>query len=173
MRAHWDGWRAVVKVDIRRASRAEAAHMHELSLAQNVVDSVLFEVEKRKAKRVLELDVDVGELMQLDRRAFSFGLKVLMTGPILKGAHVHVRLRRASFSCRRCNSEWNMDEAKRQLEAVPEELLIREPDSKELPLHFLPYLYPVFVRCPSCGSSDIFAREGKEIQLRKLALESR
>lgn len=146
--------------------------MHELSLAQNIVDSVLSEAGTKGAKRVLELGIEVGELMQIDRKALRFGLKLLMTGPVLEGARIHVRLKSASFSCRRCNSEWGMAEAKRQLAGVAFDLLVREPDSIELPLHFFPYLYPAFIRCPNCGSSDISVSEGKEIELTKLIMES-
>lgn len=145
--------------------------MHEVSLAQSVVDSVLSEVERRRAKRVLELEVGVGELMQLDRKAFGFGLRLLLTGPILGGAHLRVRTARASFSCRKCHATWGMDEAKRQLKKVPDELLVREPDSKEIPLHFLPLLYSAFIACPRCGSSDVQAVEGKALELSRLVLE--
>jgi len=55
----------------------------------------------------------------------------------------------ASFSCRRCGAKWNMTDAKKELEQVPDSLRIREPDSKELPLHFLPYVYSAFIHCLS------------------------
>ena len=145
--------------------------MHELSIAQNIVDTVLSEVQKNDAKRVTEISVDVGELMQLDRNALRFALRLLMTGPVLKGARVHMRVRKASFSCRKCDLKWGMAEAQKQLAEVPDTLRVREPDSKELPLHFLPFLYPAFIRCPGCGSSDISSKEGEEIQLRRVVME--
>jgi hydrogenase nickel incorporation protein HypA/HybF len=147
------------------------AKLHELSLAQNVVDSVSAEVQRKSAKRVVELEVGLGELMQLDRRAFRFGLKLLMTSPELRQARVRVKSIRATFACRRCDSRWNMTEARKQLDQIPDRLRIREPDSKEVPLHFLPLLYPAFIHCPHCGSRDILVQQGKEIQLTKLVLE--
>ena len=145
--------------------------MHELSIAQNIVDAVLSEVQDKGAKRVTEISVDVGQLMQLDRNALAFALRLLMTGPVLKGARVRVHVRKAFFSCRKCNLEWGMAEAQKQLADVPDTLRVREPDSEELPLHFLPFLYPAFIRCPRCGSSDIFSKEGEEIQLRRVVME--
>ncbi|MGP8125605.1 MAG: hydrogenase maturation nickel metallochaperone HypA [Nitrososphaerales archaeon] len=145
--------------------------MHELSIAQNIVDTVLSEVQKNDAKKVTEISVEVGQLMQLDRNALAFALRLLMTGPVLKGARVHVRVRKASFSCRKCNQEWGMAEAQKQLAKVPDSLRVREPESKELPLHFLPFLYPAFIRCPRCGSSDISSKEGEEMQLRSVVME--
>jgi hydrogenase nickel incorporation protein HypA/HybF len=145
--------------------------LHELSLAQNIVDSITAEANARGARKVLELKVDVGELMQIDTKALRFGLKLLMTGPVLKGARVRVGKRSASFKCRKCSSEWGMAEARRQLERVSPDLLVQEPDSKEIPLHFFPYLYPAFVRCPKCGSADVEVKGGKEIEIAKLVLE--
>ena len=150
---------------------AMTTRLHELSLAQNIVDTVLSEAEKRDAKRVKEISVDIGQLMQLDRKALTFALRLLMVGPQLKGTRVRVHTVKATFSCQKCKLEWGMAEAQKQLEMVPDVLKIREPDSKELPLHFLPYLYPAFIHCPRCGSSDIISKEGTEIQLSKVIME--
>ena len=145
--------------------------MHELGIAQSIVESALAEADKAKAKKVTSIEVDVGELMQLDVKALEDALRLLMKGPRLEDATIAVRVTEASFSCRRCGTRWRMDEAKRQLEAVPDDLRIREPDSVELPLHFLPYLYPSFVKCPSCGSSDSSATEGEDIRVTRVVLD--
>lgn len=145
--------------------------MHELSLAQGIIDAVISETKKNGGKAVREMDVEVGELMQLDCGALEAMLKALMTGPMFSGAVLHLSVAQASFSCRGCGARWGMDEAKRQLASVPGSLKVREPDSEELPLHFLPYLYPAFVRCPECGSSDSSAVGGEQISLRRLVLD--
>jgi len=145
--------------------------MHELSVARSITDFALSETERQNAKKVMEVYVDVGELMQVDTAVLLDALKALMTGAKLKDCKVRVQVAAASFSCRRCSSTWGMKEAKQQLGAVPEDLLVREPDSDELPLHFLPYLYPAFVHCPKCGSSDVAVLEGEDVQIRRLVLE--
>ncbi len=145
--------------------------MHELSVAQNIVDFAVSETEKQDAKRVAELHVDVGELMQIDTRVLLDALRMLMTGGRLRDCNVRVRVTRASFSCRRCSSSWGIAEAKKQLGSVPANLLIREPDSDELPLHFLPSLYQAFVHCPKCGTADVEATDGEDVRIRKLVLE--
>jgi hydrogenase nickel incorporation protein HypA/HybF len=145
--------------------------LHELGIAQSIVDSALAEADKVGAKKVTSMEIDVGELMQVDVKALEAALRLLMKGPKLEGTTIAVRVTEASFSCRRCGRRWGMDDAKRQLEAVPDELRIREPDSVELPLHFLPYLYPSFVRCPSCGSSDSAATAGEDIRVRRVVLD--
>ncbi len=146
--------------------------MHELSVAQSIVDIVLLEAEKNNAKTVNEINVDVGELMQIDVQVLSDALSLLTKGSKLDGAHVFMHVKEASFSCRRCGAKWNMTDAKKELEQVPDSLRIKEPDSKELPLHFLPYIYGAFIHCPKCGSSDAIVSDGAEdIRLRKLVME--
>ena len=144
--------------------------MHELSIAQTIVDSVLSDADTRGAERVVQIDVDVGELMQLDRRALAGALRILLDGSRLKGARVRLHVESAEFTCRRCGRRWGMTQATKQLAHVPDELRVREPDSKELPLHFLPSLYSAFLRCPHCGSSDILTQRGKEIRIRRVLL---
>jgi len=146
--------------------------MHELSIAQSIVEMVLLEAEKINAKTVNEINIDVGELMQLDVQVLSDALNLLIKDSKLDGARVFMHVNEASFSCRRCGTKWNMTDAKKELEQVPDSLRIREPDSKELPLHFLPYIYSAFIHCPKCGSSDAIVSDGAEdIRLRRLVME--
>jgi hydrogenase nickel incorporation protein HypA/HybF len=145
--------------------------LHELGIADSIVDSALAEADRVKAEKVTSIEIEVGELMQLDTQALEDALKLLMRGPRLEGAEVEVRVTEASFSCRRCGKEWGMGETKRQLAAIPDDLRIREPDSIELPLHFLPYLYPSFVKCPSCGSSDTSPTRGEDIRVTRVVLD--
>ena len=144
--------------------------MHELSVAQSIVDTVLIEADKHSAKLIKEINLDVGELMQLDRQVLADALKILMVGK-LKGTRVIMHTTRTSFSCAKCKENWGMEKAKRQLSKVPDSLLVREPDSKELPLHFLPYLHRSFIHCPKCGSVDIATTDGDDIKLRKVVMQ--
>ncbi len=145
--------------------------MHEFGIAQSIVEYTLSEAEKNKVNRVSEIYLELGELSMIDRSILSNALKLLMTDPKLKGCRVHFRKKSASFVCRKCSSKWSMAETMKQLNQVPERLLVREPDSKELPLHFLPSLYSAFVRCPKCGSSDLDMTGGDDVRIRRLVLE--
>jgi hydrogenase nickel incorporation protein HypA/HybF len=145
--------------------------LHELSVARSIVDVVLDEADKNNAAAVAEVDIDVGEIMQVDAEVLRKALAALMTGPRLAGAQVRVRIEKAKFSCHRCGSEWDMADAKKQLSEVPDSLMIREPDSNELPLHFLPNLYAAFIRCPTCGTSDFSAVRGDDIRVMRVVLE--
>jgi hydrogenase nickel incorporation protein HypA/HybF len=147
--------------------------MHEMSVAQNIIDSVLSEAISKNAHHVKEINVDVGELMQLDTRVLSEAMYLLFPSyPELKGARFKLNKSEASFSCRKCGFKFTMNIARKELKRVSKNLLVNEPDSKELPLHFLPYLYPTFVHCPKCKTSDCQVSEGGEdIILRKLVMD--
>jgi hydrogenase nickel incorporation protein HypA/HybF len=142
-----------------------------MSLAHSVVASVLSEADKHGAKKVLKIQLAIGELMQLDKAILVESFRSLLEGPILGGAELEVMDDKAVFTCQKCSAKWGMDETKEQLKSVAAELMISEPDSKELPLHFLPELYPAFVHCPQCGSSDIFLSDGGVIKITRLVLE--
>jgi hydrogenase nickel incorporation protein HypA/HybF len=145
--------------------------MHELSIAHNVVEYALSEAAKNGSKRVEEVDVEVGELTQVEPDVLSGSLAMLMTGPKLQGCRVVVTTAQARFECRKCSSQWGMAEVRKELDDVPDELRVQEPESRELPLHFLPQLYSSFIHCPRCGSADISALGGEDIRIRRLALE--
>ena len=144
--------------------------MHELSVAHNVVEYALSEAARNNSNKVEEIDVEVGELTQVDPKVLSDALALFMTGTVLEGCRARVVVADASFACRKCSCEWGRPEIRKELERVPDDLKVREPDSQELPLHFLPGLYSAFIHCPRCGSSDISALSGEDIRIRRLAL---
>lgn len=140
-------------------------------MANSVTEYAVSEAAKRRAKKVSEIGVEVGELAQIDVGVLSDAISLLLTGPVLQGCQVSVKVASASFECRKCSSVFGMKEAMKELEEVSDDLRVREPDSTELPLHFLPQLYSAFVRCPSCGSSDVLATGGEDVRVTRLGLE--
>ena len=145
--------------------------MHELGIAQSIVEYAVSEAKARKATKVSEIQVEVGQLALIEKPLLSNALRMLRAGPLMEGCRFRVRERKASFTCRKCSASWPMKEAMKQLEKVPQDLLVREPDSKEVPLHFLPSLYPAFVRCPKCGSADIEVIAGEDVRIMRVVFE--
>ena len=62
--------------------------MHELSIAQSIIDYAVAEAEEKKAKRVREIQIEVGELMQVDLDSLKALVKVLLADPRLNGCKV-------------------------------------------------------------------------------------
>jgi hydrogenase nickel incorporation protein HypA/HybF len=145
--------------------------MHEFSIAQSLVESVLSEARKNNAKKVLVIDISIAELMQLDKDIFLDLVSSFLTGPVLGSARLEVKTEKAVFSCRKCGRSWDMSEAKKQLQEIEKGLLIKESDGADPPLHFLPQLYPAFIHCPDCGSSNILLQDSGSVQITRLVLE--
>ena len=145
--------------------------MHELSIAQSVIDTIVSEAEKNSAKKVVTIEISIGELMQLDKDAFVTSLSYLLSGSLLGAAHLEVKIEKAAFTCRKCSRSWGMDETRKQLQQVENGLLIKEPDGMEVPLHFIPQLYSTFVHCPDCGSSNILLKDSESVRIAKLVVE--
>ncbi len=139
--------------------------MHEYGIAQSIADYMLAEAHRRKAEGVSEVRVEVAELTMVDTKVLSHALRLLMKGEVLAGCRVKVAKARSSFVCRKCSSRWTMAEAAKQIGAIPEALKVREPDSTEAPMHFIPSLAPAFVRCPKCGSADVEIEGGENVRI--------
>lgn len=145
--------------------------MHEFGIAQGIVDYAIFEADRKNASKVVEIQVDVGELTMVERPILSHALRLLMAGPRLGGCKVRIRKKAVLFTCRKCSASLPMSEVMKQIGRVPEDLLVREPDSKEVPMHFLPSLYPAFIHCPNCGSADLEATGGEGVSIRSMVLK--
>ena len=145
--------------------------MHEFSIAQGIVDYAISEGKRSGGGELREVRVDVGDLTLIDRRVLSEALRMLLAGSGLAKCRVRVKGARTSFVCRKCSNRWSMEEAQRQLDMVPKNLRVREPDSREVPLHFLPGLYSSFIVCTACGSSDVEASGGDDVRIRRLVFE--
>jgi hydrogenase nickel incorporation protein HypA/HybF len=142
--------------------------LHEYGIAQSIIAYALSQAERSHAERVSEIQVDVGELTMVDVGILSSAFRDLAKGTPLQSCKLRIRKAATSFDCRRCRSHWSMEEAANQLDRIPDELRVREPDSREFPVHFLPGLYPSYLRCPRCGSADVEAIGGDGIRIRKL-----
>lgn len=76
--------------------------MHELSLAQALVQQVAAIVEREQASRVAALTVSIGALAGVDRDAFEFAYPYAAEDTVLAGAELHVRECPADVLCSTC-----------------------------------------------------------------------
>lgn len=80
--------------------------MHELSIAEALVDVVERHAEGRPVTRV---DVRVGYLRQVVPDALSFAFALLTSGTALQDAELHIAHVPAGGRCRACGSETELD----------------------------------------------------------------
>jgi hydrogenase nickel incorporation protein HypA/HybF len=113
--------------------------MHELSVLQSIVGVVLRHCEDAGATRVLAIDLEVGELRDLDEECMQRYLEFVSAGTPAAGATLRVRRQPVLFSCRSCGA------------TVTADLRSGEP-----------------IVCTSCSSTDVELSGGHELRIESI-----
>jgi hydrogenase nickel incorporation protein HypA/HybF len=119
--------------------------MHEYSIASEIAKNVLDAAEKQDAKRILSVQLDIGELTLLNVRQVTTWIHELFKGTMAEGAKIKVRTVRTLIRCPSCgyHGRGTMD---------PED----------------PLKHLIASPCPRCGSLAIRIEKGRECVLRKI-----
>jgi len=133
--------------------------MHELALAEAVVEAALATARTERISRLTRIVVRIGELQSIEREVFEFALKEVVPAadPRIAGAQIELETERARFHCRPCGCDFGLDDAPRPTE---------EADSEAI--HFVPELAHAFLRCPRCESPDFALEGGRGVILQRL-----
>ncbi len=124
--------------------------MHEFSVAQEIIRTVLREAERHGAKRVLRVELEIGEITFLNPEQVSFWVEQGLVGTVAEGAELAVKRVEPEIRCEDCGRVGS---------------LRVEEDPK---YHFA---LPVFL-CPACGSRRIVITKGKETLLRRMEIDA-
>lgn len=73
--------------------------MHEFSVMTQIVDSILSEAKKRSAKKIEQVDLEIGEYTMLGEEQMRFAFEVLSKGTILDGAKLQVGSVNGKIAC--------------------------------------------------------------------------
>lgn len=129
--------------------------MHEWALAEAVVAKTAEVARERGIAAVREVVVALGELQDVDRDAFEFGLTTSRAGvPELVDARFVFEVDPARCECRVCGQAWMLGDS---LAALPE-------DERES-VHLLPEVVHLYVACPACASPDFAVVGGRGVSL--------
>ena len=79
--------------------------MHELSIAQSVIEQVEQAAGKEKAVRVLTVTLAIGALSGIERESLEFVFPMAAEGTIAAGAVLVVEEVPATAKCRACHAE--------------------------------------------------------------------
>ena len=104
--------------------------MHEFSMTNQIVQNVLAEAEKRKAKKVTEVHLVIGKLTFLGLEQVRFAYEALTKGTIMEGSKLIIEEQEGVVKCNHCGFEGSF-----QYEDNP---MYHEP---------MPTL-----KCPKCGN---------------------
>ena len=84
--------------------------MHELSVAQNIIEIVKENAEKLQAKTVTEVELDIGTISGVVKENLEFAMEVAVKNTILEGAIIKIHVIQANAKCRNCSKEFEMDD---------------------------------------------------------------
>lgn len=77
--------------------------MHEMSLAQSIVDIALDEAAKAQGDQVRRIQIEVGALACVDPHALAFGFEAVSNGTKAEGAILDVISKQAKAYCFSCD----------------------------------------------------------------------
>jgi len=80
--------------------------MHEAMVAENIIESILSQVSKRKG-RVICVVMSCGQMNALNDEAMEFAFNAAAEGTICKGAKLKVKHIPLKAICRNCSKKFN------------------------------------------------------------------
>lgn len=122
--------------------------MHEASIGQSIVKTVLLEAEKQKAVKVESVEIEIGELTFLGRDQVEFWIKTGFESTIAEGAEIRFKKIKGRIKCKKCDFEGDIT-------------------VKEDPQYHM--LLPSF-SCPKCKSNETSITAGKDAYIRNIKI---
>lgn len=80
--------------------------MHELSLCRNLLEMVLQEAARNQASRVLQVEVELGELQGIAAEQLRYHFDLLKVGTVAAEASLQVAIVPARAACPVCNTQF-------------------------------------------------------------------
>lgn len=120
--------------------------MHELSMAQGIINAVLETAENNNATEVTEIYIEVGRLAMLNPEQLRFLLDVLVENTIAENARIDISEIPVTISCPECGYEGiaNLDDSD----------------------HYAP-----IIECPNCENMRISILDGRDCVVKNIVVE--
>jgi hydrogenase nickel incorporation protein HypA/HybF len=84
--------------------------MHELAITQSMFDIVLKQAEKVQAKKVIKINLVIGEMTGVVSESVQFFLDFLARNTVAEGAVVYIKTVPPKAQCRNCNQIFELKE---------------------------------------------------------------
>ena len=120
--------------------------MHELSMAQGIINAVLDTANENNATEVTEVTVEVGRLAMINPEQLQFILGVLIENTLMEDAEIKFEDIPAEIQCYDCDFKG--------------EAILDDKD------HYAP-----LVKCPECDSLNVETLNGKDIIVKNIVIE--
>jgi hydrogenase nickel incorporation protein HypA/HybF len=79
--------------------------MHELSLAMGIVKTVMNSTEGRRVERVMEIEVELGELTFVTPEQLRLAFEMASQDTIAQGAKLKIKVKQGKVRCLECGYE--------------------------------------------------------------------
>lgn len=119
--------------------RGDAA-IHELAVTEGILKVVLKHAEENKAKKVVTVDLRVGELRDFTTEWMQRYFNYLSRGTVAEGGKLNVKLSPVIFKCNSCKSDFKADIKERE------------------------------ITCPDCKSAEIELKAGREFFIESIGV---
>ncbi len=120
--------------------------MHELSMAQGIINAVIDTAESNNATEVTEVGIEIGRLAMINPEQLRFMLSVLVENTIVEDADIKIEEIPVEIDCLECGFKG-----------------VAELDDKD---HYAP-----IVECPKCGNKRISILNGKDCVVKNIVIE--
>jgi len=121
--------------------------VHEFSVTSQIVDNIIKEAERHKAKKIVQVNLAIGKLTFLGIEQVRFAYKLLVKGTIAEKSKLVIKEKDGLVKCSRCGYEGNFKYEDNPIYHVPTPTL----------------------KCPKCENTvDIV--EGKECTIESIKL---
>lgn len=120
--------------------------MHELSMAQAIVDTVIDAAEKNNATEVVEVTIEVGMLTMLNPEQLKFLLGVIVENTLLEKSEIIIEDVPVEIKCRNCEFTG-----------------LANTEGSD---HYL-----AIVLCPECGERNVEIIKGRECNVKNIKIE--
>ena len=128
--------------------------MHELSLAQGLIEQLLTLADEHKAERILQITVTIGPFSGIVVDSFTFGFDALKQERALtRQAELKIEVPPPSYTCLDCDQTSTLETEKQDLDFG------------------LPYDGLSTRTCIACGSHRLIAKGGDELILKQIEME--
>ncbi len=120
--------------------------MHELSMAQGIINAVIETAESNNATEVTEVGIEIGRLAMINPEQLRFMLSVLVENTIVEDAEIKIEEIPIEVDCPECGFHGEA-----------------QVDDKD---HYAP-----LVECPKCKNRRVSILNGKDCVVKNIVIE--
>ena len=125
--------------------------MHELSISQTIAKTVLEKASEQKARNILFVEIEIGELTLLNPEQVEFWLEEIFKKTPAKDAKIQIRKIHPQMKCQDCQWQGKIK-------------------GRDDPRYHTYFFNPP---CPSCGSTSLDIKKGKECLIKRITISHR